>query len=87
MTDEITCPSRSEFLIRGYTVAEYLRIKDAWHDLTPEERGRYIYPLGHNCLEGLVEFLPKDIRDRGLAETTRTTGRPMILTEEETHNA
>ncbi len=45
MSDEITCPSPIEFMIRGYTVAEYERIKRAWADLTPEQRGEYIYPM------------------------------------------
>ena len=50
--DKIEPPDMNEFFIRGYRLNDAIAICQHWDELTPVERGRYIFPLP----------LPKPIR-------------------------
>jgi hypothetical protein len=38
-------PGLNEFFVRGYPIAEAVAIRQRWDQLTPKERGEYIFPL------------------------------------------
>jgi len=42
---EIKPPELTEFMVRGYPLAEALAIVQQWDRLTPEKRGEYLFPL------------------------------------------
>lgn len=45
MSNDIKPPRPIEFMVRGYNLIDALAIIQRWDELTPVERGQYMFPL------------------------------------------